>query len=219
MSEVKRSSIDLLKGHMPFGLHRFLPRSAQYFTMLRDPVERVISQYFYIRNNKNNPLHEALVSADMSPADLVESGISVGLNNGQTRWLLGDLQAIEFGGVNASHLQAAKENLDRHFITIGINEMFDQSVLMLAHSLSWKRLPYYCSENTNRKKTTVSDSDIVAIRKYNEHDIALYEYAVARLNTEIDSVPDFDNRLEKFRSRNELYSSLIKPMRVLKLIR
>ncbi len=219
LPEAERQAIDVLKGHMPFGLHRYMPRPAQYFTILRDPVKRIISQYFYIKKNVNNPLHDRLVSDDMSPGQLVESGISVGLNNGHIRWLLGDLKAEPFGAIGPKHLQQAIDNLEQHFITVGVNEMFDQSILVLADKLGWEKPPYYDRMNTNRKKSTVTDTDIEIIKQYNEFDIQLYDYAVKRLQTEMDAIPDFEQKLATFQKINQRYSTLKKPLRFLRLIK
>jgi len=44
LPETRRANVRLLTGHMPFGLHQFLPRRARYITLLRDPIERVIQE-------------------------------------------------------------------------------------------------------------------------------------------------------------------------------
>ena len=43
LTETERARIELLNGHMGLGLHRHLPQPARYLTVLRDPVERVLS--------------------------------------------------------------------------------------------------------------------------------------------------------------------------------
>ena len=49
--------MQVFKGHMPFGIHRRLPQPSTYITFLRDPVERVISAYFFARNYLLHPKH------------------------------------------------------------------------------------------------------------------------------------------------------------------
>ena len=211
ISHQKRCEIDLLKGHMPFGLHEYLPRPARYFTMLRDPVKRVVSQYFYIKNNKENPLHDEVMSNNWTVGELIKSEISVGLNNGQTRWLTGDLKAVPFGEIGAQHLDQAIDNLNNHFISVGINEMFDQSILVLSGKLSWHKLPYYVRMNTNKNKSDVSEEDIEIIKHYNKYDIKLYQHGLQLLQNEIDSIPEFDRMFRKFQKRNNYYSILKRP--------
>ena len=43
-------NLRVFKGHMPFGLHEILPQAATYVTVIRDPVERVISAYHFMSN-------------------------------------------------------------------------------------------------------------------------------------------------------------------------
>src|ERR1043165_8896095 len=40
----------MFKGHMLFGLHEILPQPATYITVLRDPIERVISAFYFMRS-------------------------------------------------------------------------------------------------------------------------------------------------------------------------
>ncbi len=214
--ETDRRKIALIKGHMPFGLHRYIPGECHYFTVLRDPVKRVISQYFYIKNNPRNPLHAPLVGNGWSVADFMREGKSEGMNNGHIRWILGDLQAVPFGEIGPSHLEQAIENLEKHFLSVGINEMFDQSILVLARKLGWKGLPYYTRKNTNRRKTAIPDADIDVIREYNRYDIELYRYGVERLQKEIADIDNFDALLHKYRRNNRYLSLLKSPLSLLR---
>ena len=54
----RRRQIRLLCGHMPFGMHKYLLRLADYITILRDPVDRIVSHYFYVRRKTTHYLHE-----------------------------------------------------------------------------------------------------------------------------------------------------------------
>ena len=42
--------MQVFKGHMPFGIHKRLPQDYTYITFLRDPIERVVSAYYFARN-------------------------------------------------------------------------------------------------------------------------------------------------------------------------
>ena len=47
----------MFKGHMLFGLHAILPQPATYITVVREPVDRVISSFYFMRNYKLHPLY------------------------------------------------------------------------------------------------------------------------------------------------------------------
>ena len=47
----------IFKGHMLFGLHAILPQPATYITVLREPVDRLLSSYYFMRGYKLHPLY------------------------------------------------------------------------------------------------------------------------------------------------------------------
>lgn len=55
---LRRPSHKLLIGHNPFGMGDFIPGETRSFTMLRDPVARAISHYYFIRQPALDPLKE-----------------------------------------------------------------------------------------------------------------------------------------------------------------
>jgi hypothetical protein len=44
----RNEDFSILVGHNPFGMGQFTSGKARYFTVLRDPIERSISHYFFI---------------------------------------------------------------------------------------------------------------------------------------------------------------------------
>src|SRR5438552_56568 len=43
-----RARARLVWGHMPYGVHAYVPRTCEYVTVLREPVARAVSTYKYI---------------------------------------------------------------------------------------------------------------------------------------------------------------------------
>ena len=79
--------IRMFKGHMLFGLHEVLPQPATYITVLRDPVDRVISAFYFMRSYKLHPLYWKLrrekwtlgrICSQLSTRDNVQSKIVAG---------------------------------------------------------------------------------------------------------------------------------------------
>ena len=50
-------SIKILTGHMGFGLHNHFQNESIYFTLLRNPVDRIISHYYYVLRKPNHYLY------------------------------------------------------------------------------------------------------------------------------------------------------------------
>jgi hypothetical protein len=182
LSEAERGRIRVLKGHMSFGLHRYLLRPATYVTLLREPIDRIISHYTYVRRHPAHDLHEQVVSRNMSLQDYVSSGISVELDNGQTRLLAGfeEMDAVTgFAPCVPEMLQSAKRNLENYFSVVGLAESFDAALLVLKHTLGWHHL-FHIKENVAKDRLLKSELDqgtLETIREHNALDIQLYQHA------------------------------------------
>ncbi|MBT8040741.1 MAG: sulfotransferase family protein [Gammaproteobacteria bacterium] len=179
--ETLKRSIKLLTGHMAFGVHKCLPQKSVYFTMLRHPVERAISYYYFVRNSRNHPLHDEVVKSSMTLLDLVREQITVELDNGQTRILCGMPDVPWFGRSHVVCTPQASEqairNIESDSVISGVTELFDDSVKALNRSLGLS-LPLDCSRS-NVTKGKPSSNEISSrtwrlIEQMNEYDMALY---------------------------------------------
>jgi len=180
LSEHERAHIKCLKGHMWFGLHEYFPQKATYITMLRDPVDRVMSHYYFVLRTPSHYLYEEVVSKNMDLESYVRSGISQELGNWQVKAISGIERVIMgYDNVTCDTLEAAKRNLSSHFIAVGLLEKFDESLLMFRRLLGWKNI---CYIRRNLGKRHGSEKQISAqarrvIEQHNDLDVQLYEYA------------------------------------------
>lgn len=188
-----RAAIELVEGHFRFGLHRLFPQEATYITLVRDPVDRVVSHYDYVRREEAHPLHDEVISRGLDLREYVESGLSGELENGQVELL------AEGGG-----LEEAKRNLVEHFPVVGVTERFDESILLFQREFGW-RLPLYARVNVTDKKrrSTIDTRTRALILERNELDAGLYAFAVERLEEAVASAGDgFQRSLRRFRRIN-----------------
>src|SRR5207249_2987233 len=125
----QRGTIKLLTGHMPFGLHAFLPGPSEYVTFLRAPVERVLSHYSFVLRQPTHYLYEKVACQKMPLRDYALGGVAAELDNGQTRYLAGALD-LPVGQCTRKHLEEAKRNLDTYCAVVGLVERFDESLLL-----------------------------------------------------------------------------------------
>lgn len=54
--EERRRRLRVVRGHLVFGIHEFLPQGAVYITMLREPVARLLSSYHFILRRPLSPV-------------------------------------------------------------------------------------------------------------------------------------------------------------------
>lgn len=203
-----------ISGHVPFGLHEYNNRNVVYTSMLRDPLERIISFYYYILRDKKHYLHKTILSKNMSLLEFVDSELTSELCNDQTRYISG---VSKWSGktdgikVDESIFRMAIDNIEEFFPVVGLTEMFDESLLLMKDVFSWNYVYY------SRKKVAVSrpkiiniESQIVEIVKArNQFDFLLYDYAKQRLQKQIlERGLRFDFRVGWFRKVNSVYSAI-----------
>ncbi|TND09662.1 MAG: hypothetical protein FD123_1019 [Bacteroidetes bacterium] len=205
LTETERRRINMLCGHMPFGIHQKMGEGPfEYFTMLREPVERVLSAYNDILTHEDHFLHKELKENRNSFRELAENGKWLALDNCQVRMISGSL-LIPFGQINASHLETALQNIDRFFPLVGVQHRFDEFVLQLSDRYGWK-FPYYRKLHVtpSRKfKSDLDEEELAAIRRCNTFDQILFDKMSARAEKTIaDAGEDFQKRLSRYRRRN-----------------
>ena len=77
----KLKQLDIIQGHLQYGIHENLNRNIKYITIIRDPVKRVLSTYYYILNQENNPHNLSTDNKQMTIYDYIKSGINPFLIN------------------------------------------------------------------------------------------------------------------------------------------
>jgi hypothetical protein len=106
----------VVSGHTDFGVHRVFASPCAYVTLLREPMDRVVSFYYYARRSPEMYLHQR--ANRMSLQEFVAHGDTLELDNLQVRVLAGRT-AAPFGTLTAADLHQAKANLLAHFAVVG----------------------------------------------------------------------------------------------------
>tara|TARA_B100000470_G_scaffold12375_1_gene8565 strand:+ start:4188 stop:5015 length:828 start_codon:yes stop_codon:yes gene_type:complete len=226
LKEVSTSQINQLKliqGHLKYGLHNHFHRRAKYFAIIRDPINRVLSTYYYVLSQKNNPQNLSTSNNQMTIYDFVQSGVNPFLINGQTQLISGKTGEIDNPIIESEELfSLAKENIENDFLFLGITEMFDETILILKNMLGW-HMPYYSIANRTKKKPNydaVNPTIISFIKEHNQLDIKLYNITKTSLLNRIAEENDiFQNRINKFKKINRLLNPLFSYSRAIRLIR
>lgn len=193
---LKRTNLRAVIGHFQFGLHEHMTRPSTYITVLRNPIDRVASLYYYAKLQNSQSLEEFATRPPFKEVD-----------NDQTRRISGVDPPI--GGCTRSMLDQARENLRRHFGVVGTAERFDETLILLKRKLGWNKeiISYPRNVNADRPKTrSLSQEAVDAVRKRNELDFELWEYASELLDEAISGEgPGFKTDLDRYKS-SKLFS-------------
>ena len=193
----------VFKGHMLFGLHEILPQPATYITVLRDPVERVLSAFYYMRTYKLHPLYWKFRRENWTLEQFVERTTR---HNVQCKIMAG----AEYNSpcTNAI-LEKAKNHLHDHFSVVGLSERFEETLALLKLRFGWQ-LKSYSTFNVTRtrpKKGDLSRSTLDAITEKNSFDVTLYQHASERFQEAVagqkDEVSRIAGELEAARARSQ----------------
>lgn len=172
-----RNDVDLLRGHFVYGFDSGL-RDVRYVTLLRDPLRRLISFYFYALKHRGNYLHAYLKQRRMGLEQFLVSDVCLDLDNYQVRAISGAQFASVREPVTQQHCDSAKRRLERDFAAFGLTEQFDRSIDLFNRTFGWE-LPVAGQHNVGgyAADLTLSDACLHQVREKNRFDLALYAFA------------------------------------------
>lgn len=231
-----RDHATCVMGHYPFGLHRYFDGDFRYITMLRHPVKRVLSQYYFGKSKYHgdtvrrkftdsqliNDIIQKMPLEDVMTYPIVSSSMTL-LISGEFELYKAQSDLIraydgrgplpERLSVPAEVLHRAKANLSQHFAVVGLTEYFDTSLLLYKHMLGWSNI-YYETRNItkpNPQRNQLSADTLKHIEHCCALDIELYTHAVGLFEAQKAAygLDTLTHNLAQFQARNRWASRLI----------
>lgn len=181
-------------GHFHFGLHTALPQQCSYFTLLRHPRERYISQVAqYNRMADAGELGPEARAVSLHEFSVIKP---LQFTSPQTRWISG-LTAAEIAQRRPIDvLELAKLNLVRHFRVVGVVERMRESLAALAYQSDWASLSSRRANVSERRPhiAQFTPAQRAEFDEANQHDEALWNFANRRLDAALATLPDGGRR-------------------------
>lgn len=168
----------LFRGHFFYDIGDLLPRKPVYITMLRHPIERVISGYEFMRRNvptRTEALLNHHKAKTMSLMEYVSDLDNPSMANSQTR----HLSLSSHKDDPEKWLAVAKQHLSE-FACFGLVERFQDSMALLSHTFGWNPLAEYSNlmiGSRKLKQDQLEPEVIEIIARRNSLDLDLYNYA------------------------------------------
>jgi hypothetical protein len=173
----RKPAVRAAAGHVSFGLaERVLP-DATFVTILREPVARTLSQYFF--------LAELGRGGGLVPPGLEEDARGLGLDEAFERgYLLDDLQTRMLCGLLSPYeqlpedaLERAQANLSERFAYVGTTERFDQLLAVLNLALRWPTTAHEPARENPHRPAEVPDDLRALAAERNRLDRDLHAFA------------------------------------------
>jgi len=171
---IQRANLRCVMGHFRFGIDHCLPGRCDYVTLMRDPVERVLSQYFFRVENLPGVLSDA--GRLLSLPEVLERRLTPEFDNYMVRYFAGvsddDYPA---GTLDEGVYKRALHNLRTRFRFVGLLEELADSYSTMARLFGWEKGSLKVT-NHGVRTADASDPHVVraAVEKFNLLDIRLY---------------------------------------------
>ena len=197
------SNKKIITSHFPYGLHNILQQEMKYVTFLRNPIDRVISQYNFMKTKifdgkkilsikemlENGMLCSNLMTkqiAGLPPENVsfneAELGPNcfymntVGFRFPREFWLYNDQLLPQQEEDNEELLHKAISNIDNDFLFAGTQENLKKDIYKLNDLLGIKNQENVQVINKSKNTCNIDSETKELIEKYNQLDIRLYEH-------------------------------------------
>ncbi len=212
LPDAQKRAYACITGQIYYGFHRNIPDPCQYITMLRHPIDRLLSQYYYMAVRQKR-LGETV--SQMS----IEEYVAYEPFQAYTQLnLIAGGETIEDAlkrDLADDAIDIAMQNIERDFVTVGFMEQYDESLVLMKHALGWQRA-FYSRSNINRQRKYFDDLP-TATQRFLERvcapEIEFYERAQAHFNAQIEQARAegwFDRELTRLQRRNQHFQRLYK---------
>jgi Sulfotransferase family/Domain of unknown function (DUF4118) len=170
----QRARFRVVMGHFQYGIHEFLPQEYTYVTIVRDPVERVISHFHFLRQSQPELTSDGAVS--LSLIEMLERRKTVNLDNLMVRCFSGAAEnQVPPGSIDQRVYDLAIDRLRTKFKFVGYQDRANEAYEALQKRFNWKaRASLEIVNKGEQAKANIDETTRAAIERFNSWDCRLY---------------------------------------------
>ncbi len=177
ISDAEIAQYSYFRGHIPYNATQLMPRTPLVITFLRDPFERTLSNYAYLRSREDLRLHP--VAAQNNLIGYLRNPRAAYNQTDMMTYFIGANFPIRGLPNRDKHLDLAMRRLES-MPFVGITERYDESVQLLAHVLGILPIEHIEKRNVSPERLRISDlsaEEYALIDEITQNDQRLYAYA------------------------------------------
>ncbi len=176
LEEIEPAELDnarFVAAHRPYGLHRLFSRPALYLTVMRDPVDRFVSDY-YFNQDRGSPRFKEIASR-LTIDEYFDHKLALGksglISNQQTSFVVGE---------SGANFTDAKRMIDsEYFLACGVPQI-DTFIMTLGSFLGHELEPRKKNTSGSSTRAGLSPDNERLCRELNAEDEKLYKYVSER---------------------------------------
>ncbi len=169
-----RDRLRFVMGHFRFGIHEALDQPTQYITMVRDPIDRLISLYYHHKRLPRSLDHQRVTEGDLSFEEALQDR-SLLPPNAMVRQIAGN--TVPGKPSDRDLMDSALANIKAHFAAVLFMEDMPGSMARLSGVMGSELsdLPRKNSGMPRPARDAMDPSLLGRLREANQLDIELYE--------------------------------------------
>lgn len=184
---------DVISGHFPFGLHELLSGECRYFTLLRDPAERIRSYYAYSLKNEGSSAQRFILENELSLEDFALLSaeqirnskvheLNYVIENGQAKIIAGVDSLVGADQYTDDELlDQANKNIESYFDYVGVTERFTPAFMHICKMMNLGWFNVYINYNKAALNLEIPPALRAKIHDRNSVDLALHrKFAMVR---------------------------------------
>ena len=173
----KRYEYDLIQGHSAHKLLEYINPDCLKIIILRDPIERIVSHYYYVLRNSEHYLHSKVIKLGIELENYVSYDLSDELQNYYTTCFTG-LSPVDAEEKPVLSVSKAAEFVMKNYDLIGFLDEFSYFTELLYKQARFKFKYNGRRFNVTQNRPALKDipeSTLKKIEKANSLDIELYK--------------------------------------------
>ena len=129
----QRNRLQWVYGHLKFGFDRLVTRSCRYFTFVREPLDRLRSNF---RHHAAAGTQFEVDGRPVRPSTVLNEGLSEEFDNLMTRFLTGfGVDIVPLGHIGEDDVELALKNVREHFYFVGLHSQASRDLTRLQTNL------------------------------------------------------------------------------------